>query len=160
MNYLNSCQGDKESEDLVGAFEDSEDAEVPHDLLDPTVAHVAHTAQDLNGLVCAVPRRLLHRQQTRVSEISIIPSHGRAYTFSIVCPAHFDSAKLCPFAPHSLDILNVLIIKYYGVGRYNKNRTSRLGVPSAILNDRSPCPGLPSCRLRPHSGRPGRGDVH
>ena len=40
----------------------------------------------------------------------------------------------------------------------NKNRTSRLGVPSAILNDRSPRPGLPSCGLRPHSGRPGRGE--
>ena len=41
---------------------------------------------------------------------------------------------------------------------YNKNRTSRLGVPSAILNGRSPLPGQPSCRLRPHSGRPGRGE--
>ena len=33
---------------------------------------------------------------------------------------------------HSLDILNVLIIKWYGEGGYNKNRTTRLEVPSVL----------------------------
>ena len=32
------------------------------------------------------------------------------------------------------------------------------GVPEAILNDRSPRPGLPECRRSPHEGRPGRGE--
>ena len=41
------------------------------------------------------------------------------------------------------------IIRFQGLGWYNKNKTSRQGVPSVILNDRSPLPGLPSCRLVP-----------
>ena len=32
------------------------------------------------------------------------------------------------------------------------------GVPEAILNDRSPLPGLPECGRSPHKGRPGRGE--
>ena len=30
-------------------------------------------------------------------------------------------------------------------------------MPEAILNDRSPRPGLPECGNGPHEGRPGRG---
>ena len=33
-----------------------------------------------------------------------------------------------------------------------------MGVPSAILNDRLPLAGLPSCGLRPHLGIPARGE--
>ena len=50
------------------------------------------------------------------------------------------------------------ILSHSGSRGYNKNRTSRQRVPSAILNDRSPLAGLPSCGLRPHSGRPARGE--
>ena len=32
------------------------------------------------------------------------------------------------------------------------------GVPEAILNDRSPRPGLPEFGRSPHEGRPGRGE--
>ena len=31
------------------------------------------------------------------------------------------------------------------------------GVPEAILNGLSPCPGLPECGRSPHEGRPGLG---
>ena len=39
-----------------------------------------------------------------------------------------------------------IIIEPYGRG------------PKSYHMGRSPCPGLPSCGLRPHSGRPGRGE--
>ena len=42
-------------------------------------------------------------------------------------------------------------MKYY-------NRTTRQGVPSVILNDRSPRAGLPECGRSPHEGRPARGE--
>ena len=32
------------------------------------------------------------------------------------------------------------------------------GVPEAILNDHSPCAGLPECGRSPHEGRPARGE--
>ena len=88
----------------------------------------------------------------------IIPSRGPAYTSSIVRHADSTGAKLWPFAPHGCDTRKCINIQFKGVKGYNKNRTSRLGVPSAILNGRSPLPGLPSCGLRPHSGRPARGE--
>ena len=114
----------------------------------------------------------------------IIPSRGKAHAFSIVRPAVCAGATLFPFAPlrRSLSARfksspgNDVTQRPYsytvkmasraglcadfgeenGVGGYNKNRTLRLGV--SPINDHSLLPGLPSCGLRLHSGRLGRGE--
>ena len=52
----------------------------------------------------------------------------------------------------------VYLVIYYREEGVIKTEPHGRGVPSAILNGRSPLPGLPSCGLRPHSGRPGWGE--
>ena len=48
---------------------------------------------------------------------------------------------------HPIALNNSIIIEPHGGG-----------VPEVILNDRSPRTSLPSCGLRPHSGRPAQGE--
>lgn len=55
---LNARQGDEQPEDVVGAFKNPEDPQIPHDALQSSVAHEAHSAKDLNGLVAHVPSGL------------------------------------------------------------------------------------------------------
>ena len=50
-----------------------------------------------------------------------------------------------------------------GKGRHQNSTNTIIephgrGVPSAILNGRSPRQGLPECGRSPHEGRPGRGE--
>ena len=40
--YLDASEGDKETQDVVGALKDSEDPQVPHDSLHPTLLHKNH----------------------------------------------------------------------------------------------------------------------
>ena len=51
-------EGDEQPEDVVGALEYPEDPQVPHNLLQTGVLHVAHPAQDLDALVRHEPRSL------------------------------------------------------------------------------------------------------
>lgn len=56
-----TLQRHKEAKDVVGTLEDAEDAEVALDPLQPGVAHEAHAAVDLDGLVRHVPGALGRR---------------------------------------------------------------------------------------------------
>jgi hypothetical protein len=44
---INTCESHKESQDVIGALEDSEDSQVPHDLFQAVLSHVTHSAHDL-----------------------------------------------------------------------------------------------------------------
>ena len=55
---MDSREGDEEPEDVVGSLENPEDPEVPHDLLEAGLPHVAHAAENLDGLVCDEPSGL------------------------------------------------------------------------------------------------------
>ena len=51
-------KSDEKSENVIRALEDPKDPQVPHDLLQPGLPHVAHAAHDLDALVDHEPGRL------------------------------------------------------------------------------------------------------
>ena len=52
---LDTLQGNKQPQNVVSSLENSEDSEIPHDLLEAEGPHVAVTTENLNGLVSYEP---------------------------------------------------------------------------------------------------------
>ena len=63
MAYLNSGEGDEKSKNVVGAFKDAEDSDVTHDFLKATLSHIAHSSENLDGLISTEPCCLLQHHQ-------------------------------------------------------------------------------------------------
>ena len=55
---LETRQRDEETQDVVGALEDAEDAQISHPFLQTGFLHEAHAAEDLDGFVRDFPRAL------------------------------------------------------------------------------------------------------
>ena len=100
-------------------------------------------------------------------------SYCVSYPINMLCPPSFNMAKTFSAPPFcrgktSLAAPSRFVAppprnSHQSLNTYNCERVGCIiiephgrEVPEAILNDRSPHPGLPECGRSPHEGRPGR----